>query len=424
MRETVTLNGEEQKRVQVLHGVEVGELTAGAAAELLGLSVRQVRRLLAGYRRDGVAAVAHGNRGRVPENALAPATRDRVVALARTTYAHCNHQHLSELLAEREGIVLSRSSLRRVLLAAGVPSPRKRRAPKHRGRRDRMAQEGMLLQIDGSRHAWLGERGPMLTLIAAIDDAIGTVPHALFREQEDAHGYFLLLQSIVTRPGYGRPLAVYRDRHGIFERSTKDPETLAEQLAGRREPTQFGRLLQELDITAIAARSPQAKGRIERLWGTFQDRLVAELLLAGAETIADANAVLASFLPRFNRRFYVFPQLCGTAYRPLARGMVAAELFCFKYLATVANDNTVPFAGQQLQLLPGPDGRSYAKTTVHVHERLDGSLAVFHAGRCLTATAAPPTAPALRARRNPRPRVPAPIHFRRRSVPALRRPLG
>jgi len=281
-----------------------------------------------------------------------------------------------------------------------------------------MAQEGMLLQIDGSRHAWLGDQRPMLTLIGAIDDATGTVPHALFREQEDAHGYFLLLEKIVTTPGYGRPLAIYRDRHGIFERSTKDPETLAEQLTGQREPTQFGRLLQELDITAISARSPQAKGRIERLWGTFQDRLVAELLLAGAETLTDANAVLPSFLKRFNARFYVFSQLCGTDYRPLAPGMVAAELFCFKYLATVANDNTVTFAGQQLQLLPGPGGRSYARTRVQVHERLDGSLAVFYEGRCLTATVAPPTAPVLRARGNARPQIPAPIHFRRRLVPA------
>lgn len=417
----MTLNGEEQKRVQVLNGVEVGELTAKTAAGLLGLSVRQVRRLLAGYRRDGVVALAHGNRGRVPENALAVETQERVVALARTTYAHCNHQHLSELLAEREGIAISRSSLRRTLLHAGVGSPRPRRAPKHRSRRDRMAQEGMLLQIDGSRHAWLGERGPMLTLVAAIDDAVGTVPHALFREQEDAHGYFLLLEQIVTTPRYGRPLAVYRDRHGIFERSTKDPETLAEQLAGRREPTQFGRLLEELDITAIPARSPQAKGRIERLWGTFQDRLVAELLLAGAVTIADADAVLASFLPRFNTRFYVFPQLAGSAYRPLAPGTVAAELFCFKYLATVGNDNTVRFGTHRLQISPGPAGRGYAKATVEVHERLDGSLAVFYRGACLATTGAPLEAPALRARAIARPRVAAPIHFRRRSVPTSAR---
>jgi len=151
----VTLDSQEQARLVVLGRVDRGELTAVAAAELLGMSDRQVRGLLTGYRHDGAAAVAHGNRGRASPQALDSAVRARVAALARTTYAHCNHQHLSELLAEREGITVSRSSLRRMLLAAGVSTPRKRRAPKHRSRRDRMAQEGMLLQIDGSRHAWL-----------------------------------------------------------------------------------------------------------------------------------------------------------------------------------------------------------------------------------------------------------------------------
>jgi len=413
----VTLNGKEQARLVVLGRVDRGELTAVAAAELLGVSERQVRRVLAAYRRDGAAAVAHGNRGRASPRALDAELRARVVALARGPYAGCNHQHLSELLAEREGITLSRSVLRRTLLSAGVASPRPRRAPKHRRRRDRMPQEGLLLQIDGSRHRWLGADGPFWTLIGAIDDATGTVPHALFRAQEDAHGYFLLLERIVTAPRYGRPVAVYRDRHGIFERSTAEPETLAEQLAGKREPTQFGRLLEELGVRAIAARSPQAKGRIERLWGTFQDRLVAELLLAEARTLDDANRVLGGFLPRFNARFGVPPEQAGTAYRRLAADAVAAQLFCFKYAATVGNDNTVRFGGQRLQLAPGPGGRSYARATVEVHERLDGRVAVFHRGACLATTAAPLEAPALRARRAPRPRLPAPIHFRRPTVP-------
>lgn len=413
----MTLNGKEQARVVVLGRVDRGELTATAAAELLGVTERHVWRMLAAYRRDGAAAVAHGNRGRASPRALDAELRARVIALARGRYAHCNHQHLSELLAEREGITLSRSSLRRTLLDAGVGSPRPRRAPKHRSRRDRMPQEGLLLQIDGSRHRWLGEDRPFLTLVGAIDDATGTVPSALFREQEDAHGYFLLLERIVTAPCYGRPVAVYRDRHGIFERSTAEPETVAEQLAGKREPTQFGRLLEELGIRAIPARSPQAKGRIERLWETFQDRLVAELVLAGARTIDEATAVLGSFLPRFNARFAVLPQQCGTAYRPLADGVDPVQVFCFKHTATVGNDNTVRFGPHRLQLRPGPGGRSYAQATVAVHERLEGSLAVLHQGTCLATTAAPLEAPALRARGNPRPRLPAPLHFRRPSVP-------
>ena len=290
MKETVTLNSEEQRRLLILNQVERGVVSVADAAELMGVSVRHVQRLRAAYRDEGAAALVHGNRGRAPAHALDPALRQQVLTLAQTTYAGCNHQHMTELVAERDGIQLSRASLRRILLDAGLASPRTRRAPKHRRRRDRYPQEGMLLQLDASRHDWLQGRGPWLTLVGAIDDATNIVPYALFRETEDAHGYFLLLEQIVRT--YGRPLAVYRDRHGIFERAPSERDTLAEQLKGTRDPTQFGRLLVELDINSIAAQSPQAKGRIERLWGTLQDRLVVELRLAGATTVAAANEVL------------------------------------------------------------------------------------------------------------------------------------
>ena len=280
MRETITLNSKEQKRLMVLSKVDRGEAIAGQAAVTLGLSLRHLRRMLAAFRKEGAAGLAHGSRGRRPAHALAPALGQQVVALAQGRYAGCNHQHLSELLAEREGITLSRSSVRRLLLRAGLPSPRKRRPPKHRSRRERMPQEGMLLQIDGSPHPWLEARGPRLTLVAAIDDATGTVPAAHFRLQEDAQGYFLLFQDILSTKGV--PLAVYRDRHGIFQRSPREPWIVEEELAGQRFPTQVGRLFAELDIRSIPASSPQAKGRIERLWETFQDRLVSELRLAEA----------------------------------------------------------------------------------------------------------------------------------------------
>jgi len=240
--------------------VDRGQLVAAEASQLLDLSVRQLRHILAAYRKEGAAALAHGNRGHKPVHATSVQARQQIVELATSKYQGCNHQHLSELL-ESEGISASRSTVRRVLGAAGLKSPRKRRPPKHRRRRERYPQEGMLLQIDGSPHPWLEDRGPCLSLIAAIDDATGTVVGGLYRGQEDAQGYFLLLRQIVSK--HGRPLALYHDRHGIFQRSSKEPETLAEQLAGQREPTQFGRLLGELEITSISAHSPQAKGRIE-----------------------------------------------------------------------------------------------------------------------------------------------------------------
>jgi hypothetical protein len=286
----------------------------------------------------------------------------------------------------------------RILQAAGLLADPKRRKPQHRRRRKRYGQEGMLVQIDGSLHAWLGERGPWLSLLAAIDDATGKIVAAVFREQEDGQGYFLLLRQMIAQ--YGRPLALYHDRHGIFTPTSvaTEADSVQVQLAGKQEPSQFGRLLQELEITSIAARSPQAKGRVERLFGTLQDRLVIELRLAGASTLAQANTVLAAYLPRFNAQFAVPPAQVGTAYRPLQAGVKVEEVCCFKYVRTVALDNTVQLGEHRLQLLPDKERRSYARAHVEVHERLDGSLAVYYAGRCLVSTSAPLEAPVLRAR--------------------------
>ena len=271
----LTLTTKEQSRIQVLNGVLEGKVTAVEAAGLMEVSERHTWRLLAAYRKEGPAAVAHGNRGRKPATTTCLGTQQKVRELAEGPYAGLNHTHLTEMLAEREGIDLSRSTMRRILLAGGLRSPRIRRASKRYSRRERYPQEGMLLQIDGSRHDWLEGRGPYLTLVGAVDDATGTVPFALFRQQEDAQGYMLMLRDIIDH--HGVPLALYSDRHGIFQRSPKEPESLAEQLRGRRDPTQFGRALEELDIQLIMAHTPQAKGRIERVWGTFQDRLVSEL---------------------------------------------------------------------------------------------------------------------------------------------------
>jgi len=396
------LNTQEQKRVMVLNRLLVGELTAAEAAVLLTLSERQVRRLLAAYRKEGAAALAHGNRGSKPVHSISEEVRRQVIELATTTYAGCNYQHLRDLLAERDGITLSRASVRRILLATGIGSPRTQRRRQHRRRRARYAQEGMLGQIDGSRHAWLGDRGPWLTLIAAIDDATGKLAAAVFREEEDAAGYFLLVQQMVQQ--HGRPLALYHDRHGIFKQTSKatEADTLKEQLAGKQDPTQFGRLLEELEITSIAARSPQAKGRVERLFGTLQDRLVVELRLADARTLEQAQQVVREYLPRFNVQFAVAATQPGSAYRPLSEPSQAETLFCFKYWRTVGADNVVSFAGQRLQILADQQRRSYARARVEVHERLDGSLAVYSTGTCLSTTPAPAEAPLLRARTGPR----------------------
>jgi Winged helix-turn helix len=408
--ESITLTTRDQKRVQVLNRVLAGQWTPQEAALALGLSVRQVRRLRAGYAQEGVAAVVHGNRGRPPVHTLPLAVREQIVALARTTYAGFNHQHLTEKLVAAEGLAVSRPTVRRLLVAAGLPSPRPRRAPKHRQRRERLPRAGLLLQADGSRHRWLGPEGPYFTLIGGIDDATGTVPWALFREQEDAHGYMAWLAEVARREGL--PHALYVDRHGVFQRRAHEPWTREEELAGSRLPTQFGRVLEELAIRPIYALSPQAKGRIERLWGTFQDRLVSELRLVGAQTLADANAVLGAYLPQFNARFAVPPAQAESAYRPLPPDFRPERVFCFKYLRTVGADNTVRLGEHCLQLRPGPERASYARARVEIHERLDGSLAVYYADRWVATQPAPPEAPVLRARSHrtgrPVPAAPAP----------------
>ena len=399
--EAIGLGARQERRRQVLGLLLAGEVSVRQAAEVLGVSERQVKRLKAAYRRAGSAALVHGNRGRTPWHALPAELRARVVELARTTYVGLNHQHLTEKLAEVEGLVLGRTTVRRILVESGLASPRPRRPPKHRRRRERLPREGMLLQADGSRHQWLGPDGPSLSLVGAIDDATGTVPWALFRRQEDAHGYLLLLREIVLTRGI--PLALYVDRHGIFKKSRRESLTIEEELAGGRLPTQVGRALDELAIRPIFALSPQAKGRVERLWGTLQDRLVAELRLAGATTLAAANELLVTFLPAFNARFGVPPAEPGSAYRQPPPDFDPDRVCCFKYERVVQPDNTVHFAGRQLQLRASPERASWARARVEVHERLDGSLAVLYRGTPIATAPAPPDAPTLRARPTTRP---------------------
>jgi len=395
MKETVTLNTQDQKRVQVLNRILDGQVSTAEAAALLKLSKRQVQRILAAYRKEGAAALVHGNRGRSPKHRISEEARQQILKLAQTSYAGANQQHLRDLLEEREGIVVSRASVRRIVQLGG---PAQRKPPQHRRRRKRYAQEGMLVQIDASPHAWLEERGPRLHLVAAIDDATGKVLAALFREQEDRVGYFQLVEQLVTR--YGRPLAFYHDRHEIFpkHRAVSEADSVEEQLAGQPASSQFGRLLEELEISSIAAHSPQAKGRVERLFGTLQDRLVIELRLAGASTREQANAHLADYLPRFNAQFAVPAAQEGSAYRAVAASFKPEQVYCFKYERVVAADNTVQFGQQRVQVLPGQARRSYAHVTVEVHERFDGSLAIVYAGVCLASTQAPLEAPQLRAR--------------------------
>ncbi|MEX2046040.1 MAG: ISNCY family transposase [Chloroflexota bacterium] len=379
----------------VLTRLIAGRLSVEDAALLLGLSPRSIRRLRAAFLDRGAPALVHGNRGRASAHRLDPALVARVVTLARDQYRGVNDSHFTDLLRERECITLSRASVQRILRGAGIPSPRHHRVRAYRSRRERRAAEGMLLQVDASRHRWFGAQQRHASLVGAIDDATGKVFGATFREQEDAAGYLSVLGQVL---GHGVPLAVYSDRHSIFFGSPRTRETIEEELLGRREPTQVGRAFAECGTELIFAHSPQAKGRIERLWGTFQDRLVVELRLAGIRSIEAANAFLPSYLVRHNARFAVAAADAQPAWRALPDDHSIASICCLKFSRLVAADNTVGFEGLTLQLPPKIRG-GWAHQRVEIRQHLDGTVAV-HApgGQLLARSATPAVPPRLRVR--------------------------
>jgi hypothetical protein len=335
-------------------------------------------------REEGEAALAHANRGRPSHRRLPDAVRQRIVQLARNTYAGFNDHHLCEKLVEREGFSLCRETLRRLLRQNGLGSPRKRRAPAHRQRRVPSARLGELVQLDGSPHDWLQGRGPWLTALGMQDDATGKILAAQFFPAETTLGYLCLLRQLLRR--FGVPLAFYGDHSSIFVRND-DRWTVEEQLAGKRQPTQFGRALEQLGVTFIAAHSPQAKGRVERLWGVLQDRLTSELRLAKAADIDSANAVLRKFIADYNRRFARQPRENATAWRPAPENL--ERICCFLHERIVSNDNVVQWEGRHFQIPQQARRFSFAGATVQIYQALDGRVSLYYGDTRLEHAAIP-----------------------------------
>lgn len=405
------LSQKQLQRIVVIENAVAGRMSVAEAAAALGRSERQVKRLKRVFEEKDPGWVLHGNQGRVPWNRTPEPVRRLVTELARGKYTGFNDTHLREKLAREEGITVSRSTVRRVLRTARQASPQKRRPAKYRSRRARRAQEGMLLLIDGSCHRWLKERGPELTLLGLIDDATSKVPAAHFQlEHENSAGYLRLMRSVVEGPGI--PVALYRDQHSTLQRNDEH-WSREEQLAGQQLPTQVGRALEEMGVEVIVARSPQAKGRIERLWRTFQDRLVSELSLAQAATLEQANAVLARFLEEYNMQFAKAPQQAGSAYRKLDRRVDLDRIFSLRYERKVSNDHVIRVGpGLKLQLPPLPGHKGFAGRTVQVCHAPDGCIRVYLDGRLLVEQAADPWAGPVRA-----------LDMRRSRAPRKKKPL-
>jgi transposase len=378
-----TLMGvKEARRLGVVEAALRGKITNGEGAEALGLSARQFRRLKRRVEGQGARGVFHGNRGRASPRRLDVGVRQRVEGLLRGE-VRLNDCHLRDLLGE-EGVQISVDSVRRLRRQLGLAPKQRRRPSRHRRRRERAARRGALVLIDGSPFRWLGLEGPELTLVGTMDDATGEILALTLRAEEDLHGFTEVLRQ--TLAAHGVPLALYGDGTSIAVRN--DPYwTLEEELEGRQRPSHFGLMLEELGVRYIRARSPQAKGRIERLWRTLQDRLAAELALQGITTLAAAFAFLPAFIPRFNRQLARAPREPAGVWRRAPRPL--DRVLACRYPRVVARDNTVSIPGHVLQLPPGPHHSSYHGRSVEVRELLDGRLLVLREGRLLLEQPAP-----------------------------------
>jgi hypothetical protein len=366
----IEMSQRERDRLRVLQDVEEGRFTQAKAAQLLKLSVRQLRRLQQRWRKHGDAALVHRLRGKPSNRRHDAALKKKAVQAYRRRYADFGPTLASEKLAE-EGLPIAVNTLRRWLLAEGLWR-RRRRRERHRKCRPRRSCFGELVQMDTSIHDWTEGRGPNMVLITMIDDASSRLL-ARFYPADTVEAHFDLLGRWLQK--HGRPVALYTDRHSIFEPQDK----------GRFNPeaaTQFGRALDELDIELIKAYSPQAKGRVERSFGTAQDRWVKEMRLAKVKTIDQANALLERLLPEHNRRFSVPPAQSSDAHRRLGSGHHLAAILSVQHERVVANDYTIRFENRLYQLdKPIYPGQRGGKVTVEL--RLDGTMAIRFGSRYL-----------------------------------------
>jgi len=369
----VTLTMYEKKKAEVVQMVMDGKIGIEMAGQVLGRTVRTVYRLLARVRGRGLEGVIHGNRGNDHAKVYTDVIKGRILHLVRGRYRDINDTHLAELLCKNEGIKVSRQWLRLLLRGSGIKSKRRRRRPRYRSRRERKEAFGMMIQIDASEHDWLEGRGPKMVLVGGIDDATGFV-WGRFEESESSWGYLSLIRQICL--SHGIPLSLYSDRHTIFF-SPKEP-TIIEQLQNIRHLTQFGRAMKELNVEMIPAYSAPAKGRIEKLWNTLQDRLIVEMRLKGIQTRDEANTSLQEFLKDYNKRFTVPARKKEWVFRKKPPLCQLDRILCLKETRTVQKDHTVSFEGLALQIPPSPKWASIAKQRVDVLQLKNGNIEIIY----------------------------------------------
>ena len=365
------VKGKELRRFHVIQQVLDGKLKQVEAAEVLGLTDRQIRRIVKRVKEEGERGVVHQGRGKPSNRQTSEEIRNQVLKLYGERYSGFGPTLASEKLCEVEGISISDETLRLWLKEDGVPYKTRKKRP-HRQWRERKGSFGEMLQMDGSEHDWLEGRGPWMVLMGYIDDATGNV-FGRFHEYEGTQPAMDSFRRYIGK--YGIPLSVYLDRHTTYK-STAKP-TIEEELAGEEPMSQFERALKELGVKVIHAYSPQAKGRIERLFGTLQDRLVKEMRLRGIKTLQEANRFLTSYLPAYNRRFRVPAANEGDLHRS-AKGTDLDRILCIKTPRSVNNDDTITHDKKFYQIKEEVDAKK-----VVVEEWTDGSMHIVNKGRDL-----------------------------------------
>ena len=363
----------EVDRLEVIREVLGKRLRQREAAERLRLCVRQVKRLLRRYRELGARGLISGHRGRKANNAIAPQVRAEIMAVVRERYEDFSPTLAGEKLREVHGYRVSVETLRKWMAEEGLWRSRKRRGMRVHQSRPRRPALGELVQIDGSPHRWFEDRGPYCTLIVFIDDATSRLMALRFAEAETTEAYLRTLRGYLDQ--YGRPVALYSDKHSIFRVNLKDREG---------EVTQFTRALQTLDIQPIHAHTPQAKGRVERANETLQDRLVKELRLGGLDSMEEANAFLPEFLADYNRRFAVPPQNPQDAHRRVLHDAASLDLILSLHATRKLSRNlTLRYQNREYQILNQGQGYRLRSSPVTVCEDFDGRLTLLCQGKTL-----------------------------------------
>lgn len=408
--ESITLNQRQRRRVEIIARVQSRGLSKAEAALHLGVSRRQVHNILRRFDDEGLPSVVHGNAGRAPAWKTPPEVTQTIVCAAGAggRYHDFSVSHLHDMLVQCEGITIGRSTLDRLLKEHGVRKARSGKRGVYRSRRERSSQEGLLLQIDGSLHAWLEGRGPRMTLMGAVDDATGKILFLEFWPTECQAGYLRMFRQIAVT--HGLPLGYYHDRHTMLQ-SPKEL-TIEEELAGKESLSQIQQVLKRLGVQSIGAHSPQAKGRIERLWGSLQQRLVKEMRLAGVNTLEAANAFLPAFIPRYNARFAKQPADPQTLWVPIAPDTDLDYYFSTHDTRVVSCDHTISWQGRIFQILQRPGQPGFARKTITVALTPEGAVCLYNDKnrlRCQERSQRPQPAPTARphaAATAPKPRDP------------------